>query len=201
MGPTPQVATFKLVWNYTSLSLPHKLQCYLDCSSSGDPSGHDAVMRGAFVPTGVSTLVDPMWTVLGPFYHSADTSFGSTVLYQLVTGAWVPLWSATTTVTPSSTPINRAANQNCIAMKTTDNKHLKMFFYEANYIGVGKAISLGALTSPERAIVDYFAGTGVTPLNTDAWAWRVNKGKTYASRWLALVIDYNDKLRRMRGLR
>jgi hypothetical protein len=201
MAPTPLTATYRLTWNYTSMLLPHVLRCYLDCVASADPSGFDNVPRAGFASTGVSDLVDPMWTILAPFYKPADASFGTTTLEHYVAGSWIPLWGATTAVVPTSANANRAAFGRCIAGKTTGNKHVKAYFYESDLFVAAKIASYAAGSVRDQALIDYFFQVVGVANPDSAYVWRMSRGKEYASRWLALIDDSNEKLRRVRHVK
>lgn len=200
-GPTPLTVTFRATWNYVSKSLPHVLRMYLDCVNSSDASGRDTVARAGYSNVGVSTIVDPLWTVLAPFYKPDDASFGIFLLEGQEFGGWIPLWSTSTTVVPTSANANRAAFGRCIACKTIGNKHLKAYFYESDLFVAAKQSAWADGSTRDKALWDYFMPHTGTAANTDAYAWRMNKGGDYTSRLLALIDDSNEKLRRVRHVK
>jgi hypothetical protein len=181
--------------------LPHVLRCYLKCQASGDASGYDFVPRGAGAPQGVSTLVDPLWNNLAPFYKPSDASFGITTLDHLVSGSWIPIYSQATTVVGTSSNANRAAFGRCIACKTTGNKHLKLYFYESDLFVAAKLTSKAAGSVRDQDLWEYMVNTDGSPTITDAWMWRVSRGGEYADRLLAMIDDSNEKLRRVRHVK
>jgi hypothetical protein len=189
------------VWRYTVRDFVHKCQMYLKATPSGDDSGYNAVPRGAFVPPGVSDLMDPLFTVMAPFYKSDTASFNGMTLEHLVSGGWVPIYSATTAVTPTGSAANDQAFGYCVAGKTTDNKHLKAYIFEGHFGTVSKISGYGGAGAGDQAVIDYFFNVGGGAANTDAYAWRTNRGETYADRFLAVVIDSNEKLRRIRRIK
>lgn len=201
MAPTPLTAPYRLTLQYTVGLLVHKARYYLRCVTSADPMGFDTVARPGFTNVGVSTIGARIWGAIAPFYDPAATTFDSEVLEANVAGAWVYVASQAAAVAPSGSGAYAPASMVTFSGKDTSNKNMPVFFYEQFFGGFIKANSYGALSANNKVIANRFFNAGGTAVNADPAAWRVSRGSFYSQRFLALVADSNEKLRRIRGIK
>jgi len=199
-GPTPLAVSFRLSFLYTAHLFNHKQRNYLACVPSGDPSGYDAV--GYVIPggIGVSTLADPLFTAMAPFYVPANDSFNGWLLEELVSGAWIYRASGVTTVVPTGAGAEFIAGGWDTVGKDSLNKTIHAYWYEGNFRGVDKASSYSALNTAEKEVIDQYFAVGRAIVNTDPANWRKGRGDSHPVRWLSAVWDSNQKLRRLRRI-
>lgn len=201
MPPTPITAAFRLIFRYTVASIVHKAQFYCQLAPSADPSGYSTNFRSGFSSVGVSTLADRFFTVIAPFYKPSDTSFDSWELLQRSGTVFVHVSSGVPTVVPSGSIPFQTANQYCIAGKSLGNRNFPRYIYEGAFGTALKITSVAGLTSPARVLVNYYFDPDHGAVNTDAFVWSTARSGDFADRWLASVVDTNEKLRRVRRIK
>jgi len=200
-GPTPITADWRLTFLYTVSLFQHKIRHYLDVVASADPTGYDTQPRGGFANAGVSTLEARYFTRLAPFYRTADATFDGYLLETRSGTTWVYVASGVATVAPSgSTPFERA-NQVCFSGRDSNNKALPRYLYEGAFGTATKLSSADALGANARALVNYYWNVDAGDDELDAYAWSFSRDQKYAQRWLAWVVDTNEKLRRLRRIK
>lgn len=199
-GPTPITATHKVIWHYTVDNLAHKQQMYCEAIPSADPSGFSLAVQSG-TPQGFSTVVDPYFTLLAPFFEAAVTGFSSAELWVRVGTIYSFLVSVTTTVAPSGTAAYNKAMGFDIVGKDADNKNLHAYIYEGAFGFSDKWVSLAGQPAGVVSLVNALLNATSTPAATAPWFWRQSRGGIYGKRWLAGVIDTNEKLRRIRGIK
>jgi hypothetical protein len=201
MGPTPLTAPYRLVLQYTVGSLAHRLHVYLNAAPSGDTMGYNTVARPGYGPVGVSAACDNIWLVMQPFYDPTDTSFDSNVIEQRVGGAFVFAGSASPTVAPGGTGSYAPAGGVCFSGKDQSNLNMPFYMYETFFAGFIKASSYAGLSANNKAVANAFFNAGGTATDYMPYAYRCSRAvNVFARRWLALVSDSNQKLRRIRGI-
>jgi len=200
-GPTPITAPYRLTFAYTVALFEHKARFYCDAHPSGDPSGFDVGVRAGFTDPGVSTLGERFFLRMAPFYNVASTSFNSWLLELRSGTVWVFASSGTITQAPTGAGSVELANQVAITGKATDNTNYPRYVYEGTFGTAAKFVAAGALNANARALANYYYDLDGADINTDAWAWALTRGGAFAQRWLAWVVDTNEKLRRERRIK
>jgi hypothetical protein len=84
--------------------------------------------------------------------------------------------------------------------RDTANKPFNVNMYETPFPGFIKVNSYAALSGGNQDLTNYWFNAGGTADNYSAVAWRVSRGSFYSQRWIALVADSNQHLRRLRGI-
>lgn len=200
MGPTPITATHRVSFKYTVLGLPHKQRNYCAATPSADPTGYDITCRSPFGSVGFSLLPDQWALAVDPFFNSSTTTFDGADLEVYSAGEFIPIASASGVITPSGSAANQPANGMVISGKDGVNKNMPAFLAEGLFGLPNKLSSYAAATTAQKLLIDYFFGVGNTPVAEDAYAWRQSRGGGHAQRWLAFVVDSNQKLRRVRRI-
>ncbi len=200
-GPTPLTALYRVTFKYTVSLFQHKTRMYINVVASGDPSGYNTVPRPAYPAVGVSLLADAFFLPLTPYFGNANSTFDGILLEHRDGTEWVPLWSGGTVRTPGFVGYGIAAMMYTVSGKDQINRAIPAYIYEGKNVGIDKLSSYTALDANAKALVDYFYDTTGALLGAAAYAWRISRGGSYASRWLALVFDTNEKLRRLRHIK
>jgi len=200
MGPTPLIAPYRIIFQYTVDFLIHKQTFYLDCTPSADASGFDTLARSGFSNVGVSTLMDSWFNLHKTFYDDADTTFDTWVLEIMVAGAWVFVASGVCAVAPTGTGTYAKAGMEAWAGKDTANRPFPVYFYEKFFPGFSKTNSVGALSGDNQTISNALFNTLGSAGGDSPVAWRRSRGNLFSQRWLSLVTDSNQKLRRIRNI-
>lgn len=200
MGPTPILATHRLSFKYTVLGFQHKQRNYCSAIPSSDPSGYDLICRSPFGNVGLSTLPDQAFLAWDPFFNSSTSTFDGADLEVYSGGEFIPIATATTVVTPSGVAADQPANGMVISGKDGVNKNMPVFLAEGLFGLPNKLSSYSAASTAQKLLIDYYYGVGNVPVAADAFAWRMSRGTGHAQRWLAFVVDSNQKLRRMRRI-
>jgi len=192
---------YRLTFLYTVALLQHKRQNYLSCVASGDASGYDTVARAGFGAAGVSTLSNRFFSTFAPYYRTADCSFNGWLLETRSGTTWVFVAQGATTVSPSGSGAQALAFGFEIVGKNSNNHVMHNPIYETNALDVNKYRDYSAMSATLKGAVDYYFNVGLTDINTDAYAWKRSRGGFFATRWLAVVTDTNEKLRRVRRIK
>jgi len=201
MPITPLIPSFRLTFPYIVDGFAHAFHYYLLASPSVDASGYNTVSRSGFANTGVSTLPARVWTYISPYWKAADTTFGNAHLDRLTFGAWVPVWTEANAITPAGSAAREFAAGLTVFMKSTDNLKMPIVFYELPMGIPNKFISYASLDAVTKGIVDDYANHSGTAGVLSPYAWRVSRNATYTDRWLSVVTDTNEKLRRKRNIK
>ena len=200
MAPTPVSAPNLLVARYTVAGFNHKAQMYCEAIPSADPSGYDLIGRPALGNVGFSTLADPFFTVIAPFYTLVDCTFNSIELWERIGGSYVFQASQVTAVTPTLGGFYQPAAGFDVVGKSQDQRNLHFYIYEGPFGITGKITNYAGASANVKGLIDYHFNTQGAAVATDAWNWRLSRGHWRPDRWLAGVIDSNQKLRRMRRI-
>lgn len=200
MTPAPISATHRVSFKYTVLGFQHKQRNYCHAIPSADPSGFDIVAPAPYGNVGFSLIPDQAFIAWNAFFNSATSTYDGADLEVRVGTAFIPIASATTVVTPAGSAPDQQANMFAITGKDGVNRNMPVFLYEGLFGLPNKLRSYSAMTAGQKALVDYYFGVGNTPVALDAFAWRQSRVGGHAQRWLAFVVDSNQKLRRMRRI-
>jgi hypothetical protein len=174
---------------------------YLRCSPSADASGFDTIARSGYANVGVSGLGEVIADIWKPYYDPADSSFDYVLLEANVAGAWIYVWSNAITTVPTGSGTYAKASGVCFSGKDTANKNFPVYAYEI--VGGGgsfKANSYAVLSVAAKWVANQYFNAGGTANEYAPVAWRVSRGSVFSQRWLALVQDSNQKLRRLRNI-
>jgi len=200
-GPTPITSDFRLTFQYTADLLPHKSQHYLTCNPSGDASGYDTAPRSGFSPVGVSTLETEFFTRIAPFYDPTWCTFDTWTLDIRIGTIWNFVASGVTAVVPTGSGTFEKANQLCVSGKDLQSKNLPRYIYEGLFGTAAKINSPAAGSASFKALINYWYNTQGTATDISAYAWFSSRNNQIPVRWLAGVIDTNEKLRRIRNIK
>lgn len=200
-GPTPLLADFRLVMLYTANGLQHHQNNYVEAVPSSDPAGYDISGRLGLGNPGLSTIPDHIFGPMAPFYPSSGSSFDGFRLDQRVSGAWVPVATATTTITPTGSSNYQPAVGIAFTGKSELNQNMPVYLYEGGFGQDTKFSSYAALSASMKALLDVFWAVGRAGVINDLWNVRTSRNLSREKRWLAVVIDSNEKLRRKRGIK
>jgi len=200
-GPTPVTATHLAVANYTVDSFAHKLQMYCNANPSGDPSGFDLIGRPGVGNPGFSTVVDPLFGVLAPFYQASVTLFSGIELFEKIGANYVPVANVLTTVAATGTQTYSKAYVFDVVGKSPATRNMHTYLAEGAFGQSFKFTSLVGQPSSIIALINFFYRVSGTMLITDAANWRLSRGAVNTVRWVSGVNDTNEKLRRLRGIK
>jgi len=190
-----------VTFKYTVAQLQHKAEHYLNVNPSGEASGYDTQPWTGFAPVGVSTLEAEFFAKIAPFYKSTDTTFDSWELWNRTGTIWNFVSGGAASVGPSGAGAAQAANGYCISGKMNGGRRMNRFIYEGSFGTAQKVSSYAGISAASQALVDYYFNPGNTAVDASAFAWFSSKDEWNPTRWLAVVIDTNEKLRRVRGLK
>lgn len=200
-GPTPITSPYLVRFLYTVDHLQHKANFYCDLVPSGDSSGYNTVPRGGFSAVGISVACDQFFDLLAPFYDDADTTFDGFTIWQRVGTTYDFLSSGSTSVAGSATGAYEKANALCVAGRDIQNQFLPFYIYEGRFGVAFKGNSAGSLGSSVRALAGGIYNIDDDALDEEPWAWSHSRDQWFRKRWLSVVVDTNEKLRRERGLK
>jgi len=200
MPPTPLVAPYRLTLQYTVAGKRHIARYYLRCVSSADAWGFNTIPRSGYTAVGASTIGARVWGAIAVFYDAANTTFDSELLEANVAGAWIYVASQAAASGPGGSGAYAPAGMVTFSAKDTAGKNMPVFFYEMFFPGFIKVSSYAALSASNKVIADRFFNAGGGAVNADPVAWRVSRGSFFSQRWIAMVTDSNQKLRRIRGI-
>lgn len=202
MGLAPLTANFRIVFPYVCALEPHKLECYLNCVTSADPSGYNAVTRAGYTNVGVTVAMTRVWNILAPFFSSADASFGNATLYQRFGTVFAPVYTEANAVTPSNASATLKAYGSVFFQRATNRTKMPVYLSEWAFDSeITKVTSYGSLGAALKALTDSFMNAGGTALNSDAYAWRLSKDSNYGGGFVSWVNDTNEKYRRIRRIK
>jgi hypothetical protein len=200
-GPTPLTAPYRLALLYTTGLFQHKTRFYLDAAAAIGGSGWITQPRSPFATEDIQDVVNQVFTKMAPFYHTPDGTFDGWLLELRSGTTWVYQASGTTTATPSGSAAYEKANELAVTGKDTDVKNLPTYFYEGQFGVAFKGNSPGSLGTPVRALANSIYNIDGTASSLDPWAWSFSRNQQFRQRWLAVVIDTNEKLRRLRRIK
>lgn len=200
-GPTPIVATHKAIFRYTAGGLQHKAQMYCDAAPSADPSGYELAGRPLLGNPGFSTVVDPFFTAIANFFTLADCTFDAGELWERVGTSYHYLTTWVPTVSPALGGFVQFATGFDVVGKDVHNENIHFYIYEGPFGIATKITNYAGATTNVKNLIDYLFNVGGGAVLTDAWNWRQSRGDVPAKRWLAGVIDTNEKLRRVRRIK
>jgi hypothetical protein len=200
-GPTPITVSWRLTFKYTVRGFQHRAQHFLDVVTSADPSGYDAIGRVTLGNQGVSSLEGRFFTMIAPFYQASTCSFDGYLLEELVSGSWVYRFSDVASVAPSGSTIAQLAFGYGMFGKYEDNTRDNRYIYEVPLTAPNRYTAFGSLAAADQALVDYYFNVSGSPNSEDAWNWEMSRGSSRPQRWISVVIDTNEKLRRLRRIK
>lgn len=200
-GPTPIAAPYRLSFLYTVGTFQHKTRFFLNVDPSGDSSGFDTVPRSGYATVGLSIAVNTLYTLMAPFWANADTDFDFAVLEQRVGTTYVFVNNVTTTVTPTGTGAFQPANQTCFSGKSSAQRNAPVYFYEGIFGQANKISSPASLSGALAAMADALWNVFGTAADDSPYVWSVDRGNAVRKRFLAYVVDTNEKLRRIRRIK
>jgi hypothetical protein len=202
MPPTPLVDGWRVTFKYTVDLMQHRCQMYCDTVVSGDSTGYDLVARGGFSNPGFSTIGNAFFNAIVDFYNAANCSFDSAILEEFLSPVgWVVRATTVPSVSPTGAGTPKQAMMKAIPGKAGDNTNLPWYIYETDEISISKLTGYSGLSSRNKRLVDYMWNSGGVATDPMAFAWRLSRGGSYPQRWLSMVNDSNEKLRRLRGLK
>jgi hypothetical protein len=193
-------APYRVRFLYTVQTLQHKLACYCDVQASADPTGYDLKVRPGFTALGLSVAVDTFFGPFHDFFNPSTTSFDGALLEKRNGTSWEFVATVPTTVAVDGTPAVNLAIGACFSGKDALNRRILCYMFEGAFGLPNKLTSYAALNSSNKAIVDLFFNIGAVADGSYPYAWRTSQDGQYATRWLAQVIDTNQKLRRLRRI-
>lgn len=200
MPSTPLSVSFRLTFPYTVQAYQHVQHLYLKTTASADPSGYDMVARAGYVAQGVSTLISHFWNVLVACLSTVDATYQAAHLDHLVSGAWIPLWYDASTGVGTNVATTNQAQEIVLSGYTTSHEKVKVVSFEHNLVGIKRYVAISSMPAAYKAYTGYFFGNNVAPVDTDAYAWATGRDGTYIGVWISMVVAYNRRLRRKRGL-
>jgi hypothetical protein len=201
MAPQPLTVGYRLIFKYTVNGFQHKQQNYLEAVVSGDPSGFDAVGNGVLSNAGISAIELEMFSLMAPFFGSTGCTFDGWELQKRIGTVFSFLAAGATSVVPSGGSANVPASMVTLSGKDALNRNLPYYLYESRVFNISKVSSYSALSTDEKALVDAVWNTNGGAVAADAYNWRLSRDGEHADRWLAEVLDSNEKLRRLRHLK
>jgi hypothetical protein len=201
MPVTPLTVPNRLVFKYTVNGLQHVCQLYATLVGSGDATGYDAVARPAYVNPGCSGLCDAFFNAVKAFYKPANCSFDVMEGQIRVGTAWSFLFAVTPTVAPTGAGTPENAFGLVLAGKDVAHRNLPAMLYEGDFGSPAKFTAYAPRSAVEKALIDYFWNVGGGVGNTAAYVWRQSRGGQIPQRWISWVVDTNEKLRRVRGIK
>src|ERR1700690_2054711 len=195
---TPLVPTTKIQWVYTVSGVPHKLVTLVNATLIG---GVWNLLDRDLVTT--HTLADAM-SGINPAFQAisgSDWDTGITgTLFQLSGIVWNPMSVVTDTITPAG-GTGILGSQMTMVLRDINFKQVKVLVMEGT-CAVGKHYN--SQSAIEAAVGDFakaFDGTGVTAHKPYLWVVCRSGGHLIGgSPWIGVTTDFNNKLRRRRGL-
>jgi len=201
MAPNPITATHRVIFRYTVDGFQHKLQKYAEAIPSADPTGYDLIGQNGLGTVGFSNVADAIATVLAPFYNAAETTFNACELWVRSGTQFFFVVSTIPTVVPTALVAQVKGYQYAINGKNSAGQNLNTFLYETPLVVPTKVSSFAALPAADKALVDFFYNPGGTAAADSAWNWSQARDIWKVDRWLSVVIDTNEFLRRKRGIK
>lgn len=194
-GPTPILPNGRLTINYSSNGIAHKLR--MRCNWTTSVLVPFVLQQASGSLIAVQDAADMVFTLIAPLYKAAQATMDGWQLDNYSGGAYLPLVTGSTAVTPSDTANTQVAQQVTITFRDPNYKKVRFIFFEQRQTPAAKYSysQLGGsyldlvnsiLDETDAGIGSWFCGRGDTPIN----------GLSY----LSLVSSYNRKLRRRRGL-
>jgi hypothetical protein len=159
------------------------------------------VVRPGFANAGVQDAVDAFFTLAAPFYNVDQTTFDGWLLESLDGGEYVFVAAGTTTAVPGTDADFEIANGLCLSGKESDNSFMPMYLYEGQFGRAFKYASPDSLASVLRALTNAVWNVDGTATDVDQYAWRRSRNGLFGQRWLADIVDTNEKLRRVRRIK
>lgn len=201
MAKQPLTVGYRITFLYTIDGIQHRCHNYCELVSSGDSLGYNVVVRPGYSNAGLSGIISPFFNIFKSYLDPAVASFDGIEVHQRSGTNWVFLLAAATTVVPTGSSGYEKANGFCVSLKDTDNLRLPAYLFEGTFGSANKNTAYAGLGTGEKAIIDYFGAVGSAGFNVYAYAWRRSQNGKFVQRWLADVIDTNEKLRRLRGIK
>lgn len=195
------LAEYKLTFRYTVSGFQHALNVLCDVVSSADPSGYDLLHQAGTVNCPVSAADVGVFTMMAPFYDPADASFDDVTLWHLVGGSYVYVYAYATAQVPTGSSGFDASMGICLSGKDQHNRRFPVYLYEGAFGLSHKDTSYAALNTANKNLIDVFWNVGGSFDHFYPWSYRLTRDSTgHTGRWLANVIDSNQKLRRARRI-
>lgn len=195
----PLLATHRMQFEYVVDGVPHKIREWCSAVTTGSPGVYALVDRLGGSAVTASNYADAYIDALGNLFHNgAPTSMGWTLFIK--TGPnFFPLEVGSHSFTGVGAP-NVEASQLTMYFRDTAFNHIRVQAMESVLVPTQHYTTTGSLPSTILS----FAGE-YTPAfagSVAAYEWVQSRSGLYlnASSFVAATTDFNDKLRRRRGL-
>lgn len=198
-GPTPISATHRISVSYTVSLFTHTQRHLCDAVVGSGASGFDLLPRPGFSAVDVDAAAQALGNRMGPFLP-AGSAFAGYVLEELVSGEYIPQFSGSISAAVGVGTF-RPAFGYVIVGKSSDNRTVQIPTYEGDYGTPTKVSNYASLAPADKLYVDFFFNVTGTAGDTWAYNWKRSRGDLFMRRWLAIVIDSNEKLRRKRHIK
>lgn len=197
---TPLTASYRIQFEYTVLTYPHKTRLYCKAFVDGSSAyGFSLTTQDGGTPTVVvEDATDGFWVSIRAAYKSGDTSFGNAVLQKLIAGSWVDEAVIPTILVATGSADTRIAGQITMTGRDTGLHHFKAVLLE-NAIGIPQkftSISVGGV--PGGLFTDFYTTQSLHPNRPGAWM--CSRANLFVRNFVSATTDVNDKLRRGRRL-
>lgn len=194
--PSPIIASHRLEFTVSGGTRPHKVRYFCDAVSSSDPDGFDFLIKGGG-SVGMSAAITSLLAKLSPVWKTTQ-SIGNFILYQHLSGAYVPVaYDAASSPGSDTNPILVAAQLTLVMRGTSPReliKHIILESPETYYVG-----RFTDYTLLPTAIKNYTADL----LNTSAGhagSWVRSRSGNFVSSFLAGTYCANKRIRRDAGV-
>lgn len=201
MGPSPITVSHRLVYRYTVGTFPHRHVEFVNLTPTGDPTGFSTIPVNGGASQGCSLLADALFGVLDVWYNSTTVTFDAMDIEERSGDTWIPITSVVPTAVPTSSTAYTTAFGVDISGKNENNHSIHAYFYEMSIAKSFKYVAYSSMSADYKELVDFFYNVGGSTPATSAYYWAVSRDEYWRNRFLSVVGDSNEKLRRMRGIK
>jgi len=195
MPITPITANAQMDLHYTVDGLPHIIQ--LRCHKVGVSGGNQLLGQSSGSQITAPDAADMAFTLLGPLYKAANTSFDQWVLQSYADGIYNPLQQGSTAVVPTDTAAIQQAQQATYTFVDSHFQKVRLILLE-NRVTPANKYAYADLGGAYKTLADSMLSEADTDLGS--WVTGREGDVNLTFTFLSLVTTYNKRLRRKRGL-
>lgn len=202
---TPLTATARIDFVYTINTLPHHLVHY--CEWDGSTSTPTLARNGGGAAIALQDAADSITAAMSQIFSQDDDQNVDFTLQERSGSVWLDRVFGTSHMDTDWTNVRIPASQMTLVLRDTEFKFLRVVYLESAQPLPYHFSSMGSNTGPlhtfsTRLWSTAYAYNSPSESATNAWDWVKSRGDNFlnSSAFVGITGDFNDKVRRARGL-
>ena len=201
MAKQELTAPYKLVYKYTVSLLQHKTTMFCDVVPATAFADNLITCRPGKTGMEAGGALDAYFTMLAPFFMPSISSFDGGELWVRSGTEWIFVNAGTTTVVGSAESGPDLAMGGCIMGKDALNRRMSTYVFEGIVGLTQKLTNYSTMANSYKALAAGFFNANGAAGGHDPYWYRTSADGEFAQRWLSIVVDSNEKLRRIRHIK